>query len=316
MKAINGIESKDIVAIDIETARIENNFLDLSEEYQSAWEYKNKNNGAIPTQEELSDIWIETASLYPEFSKVISVSLAYLDKDKLRCKQYTSNDEFLILEELSKDLISLKKYNPSLRLVGHSSKFFDFPFLCKRYIINSMDIPSILDESNAKPWEQTLLCTNELWKSFGAFNNHGSSLQALCVALRIPTSKVDLVGDEVGKSYFNGELNRISDYCCLDTIATFNIFRRFKKESIFLEDDIIYVNKDEILKIENRIKKVKTPIITEVFDKGYISESAFKKIKEISSDFNSNEKENLILILRACLKDKPTSTEIEFLNSL
>ena len=81
--------------------------------------------------------------------------------------------------------------------------------------------------------------TNDLWKSFGT--GPGSSLQALCTVLNIPISKVDLVGDEVGAAYFKGELTRIADYCSLDTIATFNVFRFFKKESIFSFEEVVYV---------------------------------------------------------------------------
>ena len=83
------------------------------------------------------------------------------------------------------------------------------------------------------------LDTNELWKSFGT--GPGSSLQAVCTVLNVPVSKVDLVGDEVGEAYFKGELERIAKYCSLDTIATFNVFRVFKKETIFPFEQVVYV---------------------------------------------------------------------------
>lgn len=316
MKAIKYISSEDVIAIDIETVRIKESYNDLSDDFKSAWEYKNKQNGEVPDYEELCDLWVKTASLYPEFSKVCSVVLAYLKGDELRVKQYTSEHEFLILDELSKDLNIFIKHKPKSRLIGHASKFFDFPFLCKRYIINQMDIPSILDESDAKPWEQTLLCTNDLWKSFGAFNNHGSSLQGLCVALNIPVSKVDLVGDEVGKAYYDNELERIGDYCALDTIATFNIFRRFKKESIFYSDKVVYSNTEKLLTIDNRVKSEDTPIIYDIFNKGSITVKQMGELNNIIKGFSESEKTNLKLILRACLKDNPTDKEIEFLNKI
>lgn len=316
MKAIKYINSEDVIAIDIETVRIKEDFNDLSDDFKSAWEYKNKQNGEIPDYEELCDLWVRTASLYPEFSKVCSVVLAYLKGDELRVKQYTSEHEFLILDELLKDLNIFKKHKPKSRLVGHASKFFDYPFLCKRYIINQMDVPDILDESDAKPWEQTLLCTNDLWKSFGAFNNHGSSLQGLCVALNIPVSKVDLVGDEVGKAYYDGELERIGDYCALDTIATFNVFRRFKKESIFYDDKIVYSNSEKLLTIKNRVKEQDVSVIDEIFDKGKITDKQMQELNKFTKGLSESEKQNLVIILRACLKDKPTDKEMEFLNKI
>ena len=94
-----------------------------------------------------------------------------------------------------------------------------------------MEIPSILDTSDLKPWEQINLCTNDLWKMGGT--GTGGSLLAVCNALQIPISKIDLVGDEVGQSYFNSEYEKIGRYCSHDAVATFNIFRKFKKEHIF-----------------------------------------------------------------------------------
>lgn len=39
----------------------------------------------------------------------------------------------------------------------------------------------------------------------------GSSFEALCNVLQIPVSKVDLVGDEVGKSFYNKEYAKLDD---------------------------------------------------------------------------------------------------------
>ena len=43
--------------------------------------------------------------------------------------------------------------NNNYRLVGHAAKYFDFPYLSKRFIINELDIPDILDTVHLKPWE-------------------------------------------------------------------------------------------------------------------------------------------------------------------
>ncbi len=242
MKVLSKIDSKYFVAIDIETVRISETFYDLAEEFQDAWEYKNKQDGQIPTQEELADLWIKTSSLYAEFSKVCVVSLAFLDKagENLMCKSFSNESEKDLLSELSEFLDRISMSSPNYRLIGHASKFFDYPFLGKRYIINQLPIPRILDDSDKKPWETLNTCTNTLWKLGGT--GAGSSLQALCVSLGIPISKVDMVGDEVGREYFRGNIEGITDYCNKDAIATFNVLRRFKYEAIFNFDDVIYLD--------------------------------------------------------------------------
>lgn len=240
MKVLQNIKSELIVALDIETVRIAENFEDLSEGFKSAWEYKNKQDGNIPSNEELSLLWKRTSSLYAEFSKICAVSLAYLNpQGKLVCKEYYGDNEKELLASLSITLNNMQTHNSQYRLVGHASKYFDYPFTSKRYIINELDIPLCLDSTNLKPWEGMNLCTNDLWKCGGT--GAGSSLQALCNVLGVPISKIDLVGDEVGSAFYRGEFERIGRYCSLDSIATFNVFRKYKKESIFQFNEVDYI---------------------------------------------------------------------------
>lgn len=311
MKAISHINSKDVLAIDIETVRIAEYYSELSDDWKSAWEHKNKQDGEIPEYEELEKLWVKNASLSAEFSKVCAVSIVYLSKDKLKCKNYVSDDERTILKAASKDLAAFQKANPYCTLIGHASKFFDYQFMCKRYIINYLTPPDILDESGLEPWKRKLLCTNDLWKSFGAFNSPGSSLQALCMALGIEVSKVDLVGDGVGKAYYEGELIRIADYCNLDTIATFNVFRRYKGESTFKFDEVIYVNQGEVLE--------PVPFITEIKKQKSITADQQKAIIQFCSELSGQETKMVSEILEAALVDskgKLSPENLDFIEKL
>ena len=277
MKLLKSIPSNLIVAIDIETVRYTENFGDLSERFQDAFGYKNKQDGEVPNYEDLSVLWEKTSSLYAEFSKVCAVSICYtnVDGNKLFCEEFYGEDEETILADLAEVLKKIRSKNINYRLVGHAAKFFDYPFLCKRYVINGIDIPDILDTAHLKPWEQSNLCTNEIWKMGGT--GAGSSLQALCTVLDIPISKVDLVGDEVGKAYFNDELERISRYCSLDTIATFNVIRKLKKESIFQFEDVRYLNKIDGEKMQ------KVPCLVELYNTKVFSDSIKEEITKTFS---------------------------------
>lgn len=279
MKVLQGIETSLIVAIDIETVRIADRFEDLSEDYQSAWEYKNKQDGKIPDNDVLAELWQRTSSLYAEFSKICAVSLTYLNsKKELVCKEFYGQNERGILEALAITLNNMRAHNSNYRLVGHASKYFDFPFAGKRYIINGLDIPLTLDSSALKPWEGMNLCTNELWKLGGTCA--GSSLPALCVALSIPTSKCDLVGDQVGKSYYEGEYERIGRYCSKDTVATFNVVRRFKKEPIFQFDDVQYVTAYSDEKVNNE-KAINLPILTKLHSSKQFNEEVKGYLRDL-----------------------------------
>lgn len=269
MKVLKKIDSSNVIGIDIETVRFTDTYEELDEGTQSAWRYKNKQDGVVPSEEELAEKWQNYASLYAEFSKICAVSLAFMHKDELYCKEFFGEDEVSILENLYNTLENIFNKSKDLILVGHASKYFDYPFMSKRYIINGMEIPQILDVSDRKPWEQSNLDTNDLWRNGGT--GLGSSLQALCNVLQIPISKVDLVGDGVGKAFFDKEYARIGRYCSLDSIATFNIIRKFKRESIFQFDQVKYVAGFE--------KKEETCPMKALYDSDYLSDDIKEQIK-------------------------------------
>lgn len=294
MRLLNDIPSSKVIAVDIETVRIVEKYEDLSEEMKDAFTSKNKQDGKIPNEEELSDLWTRVSSLYPEFSKVCAVSLAFLGSSgtELYCQEISSYDEKEILEKLEDVLKKIQKSSPAYRLVGHAAKFFDYPFLCKRFIINGMQIPFILDTAHLKPWEQMNLCTLEIWKMGGTGSS--SSLQAICTVLNIPISKNDLVGDEVGKAYYNNELQRIATYCSQDTIATFDIIRVLKGEPIFQFDEVKIIKTDvEVITPD--------PVLNHLFNTKDFSEEVQEEIRNkfIGKVVSEEEYE----LLRGMLKD-------------
>lgn len=302
MKALQYITSESIIALDIETVRIKEHYSDLDEETKRAWKTKNKNEGVIPTEDELSDLWTRTASQWAEFAKICCISVAYQLKEKLYVKCFASADEVGILREFSTFADAVQSRKGDWRFVGHAMGFFDVPFICKRYIINYMPPPEIIDESGEKPWLKDVLDTNKLWKSFGE-GTAGSSLDALCNALQIPSPKVDLAGDEVGKAYYNGELVRISDYCNLDAIATYNIVRRFKLEPIFKPEDIVYQNQGELI--------VSVPLLEAIRNSKNITAPQKKEIANYCATISKDEVSSVKRILRAAVtndegKVKPT----------
>ena len=302
MKILKGIKSEHIVAIDIETTRLKEHYEDLSDGYKSSWEYKNKQNGEIPDQLELAELWEKTSALYAEFSKICAVSLSFMHEGKLHCREIFGSNEKALLESLSLILnniyVKANREKVTYRLVGHASKYFDYPFMGKRFIINGLDLPELIDTTNAKPWEQTNMCTNELWKLGGT--GAGSSLQALCNVLDVPISKVDLVGDEVGKAYFKGEYARIGRYCSYDTVATFNVVRRFKKEPIFDFEDVVYktVFVDEGVVTE---EKQEIPLLEKLYKNNYLSDEIKVELTDKMSKqkLTKKDRENIRKILCA-----------------
>ena len=125
-------------------------------------------------------------------------------------------------------------------LCAHNGKEFDFPYLCRRMLINGISIPSQLNMAGKKPWEIVHLDTMELWK-FGDYKSY-TSLILLTEIFNIPTPKDDIDGSQVGHVYWQeNALERIATYCQKDVIATAQLLRRYRFEELIDEMDIVYV---------------------------------------------------------------------------
>jgi 3'-5' exonuclease len=127
-----------------------------------------------------------------------------------------------------------------LIMVAHNGKEFDFPYICRRMLINGMKLPSQLDISGKKPWEINHLDTMELWK-FGDYKNY-TSLNLLTAIFDIPTPKDDIDGSQVGHVFWHeDDLARICTYCQKDVVATAQLIRRYRGEELILKENITVV---------------------------------------------------------------------------
>jgi len=116
---------------------------------------------------------------------------------------------------------------PEHVLCAHNGKEFDFPYLCRRMLINGLQIPVQLNIHGKKPWEIMHLDTMDLWK-FGDYKNY-TSLNLLAAVFNIPSPKDDIDGSMVHKVYWeDNDLERIRIYCEKDVITTAQILLKFK----------------------------------------------------------------------------------------
>jgi uncharacterized protein YprB with RNaseH-like and TPR domain len=122
-------------------------------------------------------------------------------------------------------------------LCAHNGKEFDFPYLCRRMIINNECIPELLSIAGKKPWEVNHLDTMDMWR-FGEYKNF-TSLNLLAHVLDVPTSKDDMDGSMVGTVYWTEKnLERIARYCEKDVITLAQIYLRMNREPLILPEHI------------------------------------------------------------------------------
>jgi hypothetical protein len=60
--------------------------------------------------------------------------------------------------------------------------------------------------------------------------------------LGIPSSKGDIDGSQVGHVYYvDKDIDRIITYCEKDVIAVAQVFLRFRREDLLIEEEILHV---------------------------------------------------------------------------
>jgi len=236
---IDKIVLPNILFLDIETVPQSEFFNDLPEDAQQLFadktQYQRKDD---LTPEEFYD----RAGIWAEFGKIICISVGYFTiknaERQFRTKSIIGEEKQL-LEEFN-ELIKTHFSNPAFVFCGHNIKEFDIPYMCRRMLINGINIPEKLQLFGRKPWEIPHLDTLELWK-FGDYK-HYTSLKLLTHVLNIPSPKEDIDGSEVRNVYYNEKnIDRIAKYCERDVVAVAQIFLRMRNEPILGDSEIFSV---------------------------------------------------------------------------
>ncbi len=226
---MQNLDFEKLLFLDIETVPQVAEFNDLDQNSQYLWDKKTQ----WQRNEMSPEVYYgQRAGILAEFGKIVCISIGMIklveNNYQLTVKSYANHDEVILLNEFVKTLLKLPK---NYLLVAHNGKEFDFPYICRRLLINGIIIPSILDIAGKKPWEISHLDTLELWK-FGDYK-HFTSLELLAHVFKIPTSKDDIDGSQVAEVYWkDNDLQRIVTYCQKDIMLLANLLLKFANKPI------------------------------------------------------------------------------------
>jgi len=229
-----------ILFLDIETVACTDDYQQLNERLKIQWARKVSffKKEASQTDEEMFHL---RAGIYAEFGKIIVIAVGKFYEPEpgklgLKTRCLSGDDEKKLLLDL-KSLLEKSDQN-NLRLCAHNGKEFDFPYITRRMLVNSIQVPSVLNHSGKKPWEVPHLDTLEMWK-FGD-HKHYTSLDLLAAIFNIPTSKIDMDGSQVNQVYYHEkDLNKISNYCIGDVVALSQLYLKLKGLDLIEERFIV-----------------------------------------------------------------------------
>lgn len=218
---------EQILFLDIETVPQYPDYRQTPENWRHLWD--KKANLIKRKEEDNPENLYERAGIYAEFGKIICISVGYIAAGpEIRIKSFAGDDEKTLLSEFVKVFEKTGRFS---HLCAHNGKEFDFPYLCRRMLVNAVPIPAILNIAGKKPWEVSHFDTMELWK-FGDYKSF-VSLDLLSAVFGIPTPKDDIDGSEVyGVYYHEKNLQRIATYCEKDVLTLMKVFYKLHGETL------------------------------------------------------------------------------------
>jgi 3'-5' exonuclease len=232
----------NILFLDIETVSQFETYRNLPDDWRELWEIKAQlimRNKETETSETIYD----RAGIYAEFGKIICISCGCIqgtgENKKLRIKSFNDPDERKLLSGFAHMLTGWADNNKFL--CAHNGKEFDYPYICRRMVINNITIPNAMQIVGKKPWDVKHLDTMELWK-FGDYKSY-TSLKLLAKVLGIPSPKDDIDGSMVYSTYWvEKDLERIITYCQKDVITLAQVYLRLFNEPLIKNENIEYTS--------------------------------------------------------------------------
>lgn len=214
--------------LDVETCPISPDFISADSElkvcYIKRFEHEFEKDAHID-HDAINEHFKQKAGLYAEFGKIVCVSMGYVQEEKIKLKSFCSDNEKQILEGVAQTM------SKATTLVAHNGKDFDYPWLCRRMIVNGVPLPALLQIQNLKPWEVKLEDTVDLWR-FGQLH-HKPSLAILCYLFGIPSPKGGLDGSKVQDVFYKEkDYAKIAAYCEGDVVALVNVYRKMNYQSL------------------------------------------------------------------------------------
>lgn len=224
-------ELKQILFLDIETASLTEHLDELPVRLQNEWIRKEKIIQREQEKVEPGALYFERAGIHAEFGQVVCIGVGYFQVDRenkklnFRSKCFGGEDEMELLSDF-KALLDKKKWV----LCAHNGKEFDFPYLCRRMLINGISLPEPLQMAGKKPWEIRHIDTMELWK-FGDYKYY-TRLELLASIFGVPSSKDDLDGSQVNTTFHQEkDTKKIEKYCLKDVEVTARVFIAMNPQS-------------------------------------------------------------------------------------
>lgn len=233
----------NLLFVDIETVSAEASYEDLSEVLKAEWSRKATN---LKNKEGLSveEMYFERAGIYAEFGKIVVISVGIFhvldnEETELRIKCISGDDELALLSNFRETVMKFDQ--TKLRLCAHNGKEFDFPYLCRRMLINGIPLPSSMDVAGKKSWDIRHLDTMDMWK-FGDYKSY-TSLDLLAALFKVEAvNDTSIKGSDVNRIYYQEKTpEKIAGFCKRNVSILAQVFLHLQSMEAVKKENITVV---------------------------------------------------------------------------
>lgn len=211
---------KDLFYLDIETVAAYKDFNTFKTEDKRGADLFEDKYGKMGNWEEkygsVERAYLDNGGIVSTYGKIVCISFGFLDNDgNKKIRSFYGDDERDIVEQFNNLLKKIEKKD--FNLSGFRIINFDIPWILHKlhkYGIEPADIIYFYDK---KPWDMRITDLSEDWRGRFAWY---FSFDEMCYELDIPSPKIDTNGSEVHKLYWNGELEKVKEYCERDVSSS------------------------------------------------------------------------------------------------
>lgn len=169
--------------------------------------------------ENIKEAYIDNAGIVSTYGKIVCISFGYLDNDSNKqIKSIYGDDEKDIVNKFNDLLKKIETKN--FNLSGFRILYFDIVWLLRKLNKYKIEPANIIYTHGKKPWEMRVVDMSDDWKGKFAWSN---SFDELAYELGIESPKDNMNGSEVHKAYWNGEVDKIKEYCEKDVSVCIDI---------------------------------------------------------------------------------------------
>lgn len=167
----------------------------------------------------IDEAYLDNAGIISTYGRIVCISFGFIDdKGDKKIRSFYGDDEKDIVESFNNLLKKIE--TKSFNLSGFRILYFDIVWLLRKLNKYKIEPANIIYTHDKKPWEMRVVDMSDDWKGKFAWSNN---FDELAYELGIESPKDNMNGSEVHKAYWNGEVEKIKEYCEKDVSVCIDI---------------------------------------------------------------------------------------------